>query len=89
MFVSVIHRISDPERFLKMAADVTEKLPSNLRVPQYLTSDDHRTMVCLWDAPSVATVRDFLEPLTQGMCVNEYVALDPSASSGLPTSTSV
>lgn len=89
MFISVIHRISDPERFFQMTAKATGSIPSNMRLPQYVTSDDHRTMVCLWDAPSVQMVKNFLEPLTQGTCTNEYLALDASASSGLPTATSV
>jgi hypothetical protein len=89
MFVSVIHRISDPDRFSEMVAATEEKIPSDLRVPQYFSSTDRRTTVCLWEAPSVQRVRDFLEPLTQGICINEYAAVDVGASRGLPATESV
>lgn len=89
MFISVIHRISDPEKFSQMAADAGNKIPPNLRLPQYITSADHRTTVCLWEAPSVQSVKDFLEPISQGICVNEYSVVDVAASSGLPATTSV
>jgi hypothetical protein len=84
MFVSVIHRISDPDRFAEMAASTEDKIPTDLRLPQYITSADRRTTVCLWEAPSVDRVRDFLEPLSQGICINEYAAVDVEASKGLP-----
>lgn len=89
MFVSVIHRISDPQKFGEMAASTADKLPPNLRLPQYITNEDHRTTVCLWEAPSVQSVKDFLEPISKGICVNEYSAVDAAASSGLPTPSSV
>ena len=87
MFVSVIHRITDPDRFFEMAASTGQKIPPDLRLPQYISSADKSTTVCLWEAPSVARVRDFLEPLTQGICKNEYAQVDPSLSSGLPAPT--
>jgi hypothetical protein len=87
MFVSVIHRISDPDRFFEMASSAAEKLPSDLRLPQYFSSADRSTTVCLWEAPSVSRVREFLEPLTQGICKNEYAQVDVALSSGLPTTT--
>jgi hypothetical protein len=89
MFVSVIHRISDPEKFSEMVSANVEGIPSDLHLPQFFSSDDRRTMVCLWEAPSVQRVRDFLEPLTQGVCVNEYAAVDVNASRGLPAAQSV
>ena len=89
MFVSVIHRISDPDKFFQMVTANAGKIPSDVRLPQYFTSEDHRTMVCLWEAPSVQSVKDFLEPLSRGMCINEYVAVDLGASKGLPATQSV
>lgn len=67
MFVSVIHRISDPDRFFEMAGSAT--IPEDLRLPQVLSSGDRATTVCLWEAPSIERVRDFLEPLTAGICL--------------------
>lgn len=87
MFVSVIHRISDPDRFFEMANSATDKLPADLRLPLTFSSADRSTTVCLWEAPSVSRVRDFLEPLTEGICKNEYAEVDVALSSGLPAAT--
>ena len=89
MFISVIHRISDPDKFFEMVGASVDKIPPDVRLPQYFASDDHRTMVCLWEAPSVESVKAFLEPLSQGLCVNEYAPVDPAASKGLPATQSV
>jgi hypothetical protein len=87
MFVSVIHRISDPDRFFEMASSTAQNIPSDLRLPQYISSADRSTTVCLWEAPSVERVEEFLEPLTAGICKNEYAQVDVSLSSGLPETT--
>jgi hypothetical protein len=85
MFVSVIHRISDPDRFFEMARSVV--IPHDLRLPQTISTVDRSTTVCLWEAPSVQRVRDFLEPLLAGIASNEYAEVDPGVSLGLPGTT--
>lgn len=85
MFVSVIHRISDPGRFFEMASSAN--LPDDLRLPQSIANTDRSTVVCLWEASSVERVREFLEPLTAGICKNEYAEVDVSLSLGLPQPT--
>ncbi|HLI95560.1 MAG TPA: hypothetical protein VKT72_05665 [Candidatus Baltobacteraceae bacterium] len=87
MFVSVIHRITDPDRFFAMANDAGQNLPPDLRLPQHISSTDRSTTICLWEAPSVERVREFLEPLTAGICKNEYAQVDAGLSAGLPTTT--
>lgn len=87
MFVSVIHRITDPDRFFEMAGQTAQSIPGDLRLPQYVSSADRSTTICLWEAPSVERIRDFLEPLTAGICKNEYLQVDAGLSSGLPTAT--
>ncbi len=84
MFVSVIHRISDPDAFWKIAAAATEKIPADLKLPQYVTSTDRSTTICLWEAPSAARLREFLEPLLGKVSKNEYISIDTSNSTGLP-----
>lgn len=87
MFVSVIHRITDPDRFFAMASNAAQDIPSDLRLPQSISNADRSTTICLWEAPSVERVREFLEPLTAGICKNEYAQVDPALSSGLPATT--
>ena len=84
MFVSVIHRISDPDGFSEMTRNAT--IPEDLRLPQVISSTDRSTTICLWEAASVQRVRDFVEPLTAGICTNEYHEVDADFSLGLPGS---
>lgn len=85
MFISVIHRISDPETFWATAASATSDIPADIKLHQTVTSNDRSTAICLWEAASVDGVRDFLEPLMGRVCKNEYIEIDPSSSMGLPT----
>jgi len=85
MFVSVIHRVSDPDTFWATVASATEKIPTDLKLSQYVTSKDRSTTICLWEAPSVEKVRDLLEPLIGRVSKNEYIPIDPANSTGLPT----
>ena len=84
MFISVIHRVSNPDAFWSTVAGATDKIPADLKLPQYVTSYDRSTTICLWEAPSVEKVRDFLEPLLGHVSKNEYLAIDPTNSTGLP-----
>jgi hypothetical protein len=87
MFVSVIHRISDPDAFWAAAGSASDKLPSDLKLHQSVTGNDRATAICLWEAPSVERVRDLVEPLLARFSENEYIPIDPSNSSGLPATT--
>jgi hypothetical protein len=85
MFISVIHRISDPDAFAATAANAMKDIPADLKLHQAMTGDDRSTAVCLWEAPTVDSVRNLLDPLFEASCKNEYVAIDASNSMGLPT----
>jgi hypothetical protein len=87
MFISVIHRISDPDAFWATAAGATNDIPADTKLHQTVTSDDRSTAICLWEAASVDRVRDFLEPLLGRVCKNEYIPIDPSSSMGLPAAS--
>ena len=88
MFISVIHRISDPDAFWANAASATNDIPADIKLHQTVTSNDRSTAICLWEAASVDGVRDFLEPLMGHICKNEYIPIDASSSMGLPTAAS-
>lgn len=84
MFISVIHRISDPDTFWANAASAANDIPADLKLHQTVTSNDRSTAICLWEAASADSVRDLLEPLFGSVCKNEYIEIDPSVSMGLP-----
>ncbi|HLY02946.1 MAG TPA: hypothetical protein VKR56_10710 [Candidatus Cybelea sp.] len=88
MFISVIHRISDPDTFWATAASAAKDIPADLKLHQTVTSSDRSTAICLWQAASVDGVRNLLEPLFGQACKNEYIAIDPSSSMGLPAAAS-
>jgi hypothetical protein len=88
MFVSVIHRISDPDAFREIATNAVNEIPADIKLHQTVASDDRSTAICLWEADSVDRVRDLLEPLLGHASKNEYVQIDPSSSMGLPTPAS-
>jgi len=85
MFISVIHRVSDPDAFEAAVATATPKIPTDLKVHLTATGDDGSTVICLWEASSVDKVRDVVEAHLGHASKNEYIAIDPSKSMGLPT----
>ncbi len=87
MFISVIHRVSDPEAFRTTAESAANDIPANLKLHQTVTSNDRSTAICLWEAASIESVRDLLEPLLGRFSKNEYIPIDPSRSMGLPTTS--
>gem|GEM_PF-566117 len=89
MFVTVIHRISNPDQFESAAKSATEVIPSHLKLHQYLTATDRKTATCLWEARSVADVKEFLEPVVGHVSQNEYLPLNAEAAFGLPAASSV
>ena len=84
MFVSVIHRVSNPDEFWAIAEKATANMPADLKLPQFVTSEDLATTICLWDVPSVDRLKTFLEPLLGRVSKNEYIAITTERSSGLP-----
>lgn len=84
MFVSVIHHITDSDRFFSMVSEATGKIPPDLRLAQYFASKDRSTAVCVWDVPSIVGLQQFLEPLSKGNSRNEYLEVDTSQAVGLP-----
>ena len=84
MSISVIHRISDPDSFRATAASAANDIPADIKLHQTVTSNDRSTAICLWEAASVDRVRELLDPLFEGACKNEYLAIHPSSSMGLP-----
>ena len=89
MFITVIHRISDPDQFESSAKSATERIPPHLKLHQYLSGSDRKTATCLWEAPSVKDVQEFLEPLSSRFSRNEYIPLNADAAFGLPAPSTV
>ena len=71
MHVIAIHHIHDPARFQK-AADESNELPPDLKLPIHAATSDHSKAICIWEGPSVEAVRNRVESVVGPYSKNEY-----------------
>jgi hypothetical protein len=84
MYVSIIHRISDPERFEAAEQRALEEgLPEGLSLPIHAANSDHTTVICIWEGESVEAVKDYVESVVGEYSENEYFEMEVD---GLPAS---
>lgn len=84
MFVVVQHDIKDSNAFFGSAESVVGGAPTGLKAVQFFPSNDQDKAVCLWEAPSVDAVRDYLEAKIASSSRNTYYAVDSKVAMGLP-----
>lgn len=85
MDVVVQHRITDPEKFFSMDPDeVVGGGPPGVQGRQFFPSQDRSAAVCLWEADSIDTLRDYLDPALAGVSENTYFEVDRERAMGLP-----
>ena len=80
MHVAVIHRISDPDGYQRVLQEAGDSFPEGLELPYQFASEDGRTMLCVWDAPSVDAVREFVDGAVGDYAENEVFAAEPTRS---------
>lgn len=77
MFVSVIHRIHDPDGFEAAEAKALEGgLPASVALPIHAATGDHRLGICIWEGASVAAVREIVEGVVGPFSENEYSEME-------------
>lgn len=77
MFVTVIHRIHDPEGFKAAEAKALEAgLPASVALPIHAATPDHRLGICIWEGESVAAVREVVEGAVGLFSDNEYSQME-------------
>ena len=82
MYVSVIHRVSDPQAFMKAEDEaVAAGLPPGFSLPVHAATHDHGVGICIWEGPSVEAVRDLVEGVVGPYSENEYFEMSVD---GLP-----
>ena len=84
MFVVVQHDIANADAFFEGAESVVNSVPRGLKNVQFFPSSDRKRAVCLWEAPSVDAVKNFLEPKIASISRNTYYAIDSKVAMGLP-----
>jgi hypothetical protein len=85
MHIAVQHRITDPEKFFSMdAEEVAGGGPPGVQGLQFFPSTDESVAACLWEADSIDTLRDYLDPATAGVSENTYFEVDTERAVGIP-----
>jgi hypothetical protein len=87
MYVLVQHSISDPANFFRRAEEANSKMPSSLKLHHTFSVEDGTKAVCVWQAGSVAAVKDFLEPAVGKFSRNDYYEVPNKEGVVLPKIT--
>ena len=87
MYVLVQHSISDPANFFKRAEEANSKMPSTLTLHHSFGMADGTKAVCVWEAGSVAAVKDVLEPAVGKFSRNDYYEVPNKEGIVLPRLT--
>jgi hypothetical protein len=63
MYIVVMHRIKNPEAAFSRGEKLmkNEGAPTGVRVLQFYPSRDRSTVTCLWEAPSVGPVQQYVD----------------------------
>ena len=84
MFVVVQHRIKDPEAMFSRGENLVEDAPPGVRARQFYPSVDLSEATCLWDAPTVAAVKEYIEETLGDSSENSYFEVSTEQALGLP-----
>ena len=73
MFVTVIHKIHDPEGFQKAEEQARAAgLPTHVALPIHAANTDHTLGICIWEGQSVDAVKEVVEGAVGPWADNEY-----------------
>lgn len=84
MYIVVQHTISNPTEFWGGAQQMMPKIPATAKLHHTFPTKDGTHAVCLWEAESVKSLRDFLEPLIAPVSQNEYFQVENKESVAMP-----
>lgn len=83
MFVAIEHDIHDPAKFQECAQRIFP-LPPDLHVHMFLPANDLRRATCLYEAPSLERVRDFVDAGLGESSTQYYFPVAGEHAIGLP-----
>lgn len=86
MYVGVIHRIKDPQAMMKRGEGISEpaNTPPGVRALQFFPAKSLDSATCLWEAPSVESLRDYIDGKLGDASENSYFEVDTRHALGLP-----
>ena len=84
MYVIAKHQIKDTEAFVAVARTAAEGAPPDVHGRQFCPSRDGADAVCLWEADSLESVREYLDSLIGKTSDNAYFEIDTRRAIGMP-----
>jgi hypothetical protein len=84
MLVIAQHNIQDTEKFWSSAKEVATSLPPGIKLHSVFPSMDMKIGTCLWEAPSVEDVQEFLDKNVGDVSKNFCYEVNQQASMGAP-----
>lgn len=87
MFIAIEHTIHDAEKFQQCAKEVFP-LPDDLHVHQFLPAADMSRAVCLYEAPSIDRLSEYLDSKLAPASKQEYFPVLSEHAIGLPEKVS-
>lgn len=84
MYVIVQHKVKDPDLFFADIPSVAQNAPPGVHPRMFCPAGDRAAAVCLWQADSVESVRDYVDEVAAEASENTYFAVDDSYAIGLP-----
>jgi len=85
MFIAITHEIHDPEDFQNRAQDVFP-LPNGFHVHHFFPANDLSRAACLYEAPSVEELRNYLDGKLQPASTQRYFPVNGEHAIGMPES---
>ena len=84
MYVAVHHTVKDPASFQTRGDQLREGWPEGVTPRQFLPDGHGRRAACLWEAPSVDAVREYVDGCLGDASDQEYFAVADQRAFGLP-----
>ncbi|MGH2599776.1 MAG: hypothetical protein ACRDJ9_10350 [Dehalococcoidia bacterium] len=83
MFIASEHEIHDSAKF-QACAERVFPLPTGLHVHHFLPATDLSRAACLYEAPSVDHLRDYIDGTLGDASTQRYLTVDEKHAIGLP-----
>lgn len=88
MYIAIEHKIHDPEKF-QICAEEVFPLPDDLHVHQFFPAKDMSRAVCLYEAPSIERLSEYLDGKLGESSTQQYFPVNTEHSIGIPESAMV
>lgn len=85
MFIVIHHEIHDQTEF-KDKVNRMAPPPQGLQRHQFFTAENLTRATCLWEAPSIGPLRDYIDGSLEPASTQTYFAVKEDRAVGLPAS---